>query len=378
MNTKLACVLLATLTSSVLAQGHLLTPAKGTATDGPDSTFIFGWAANQGQRFMDYSHTGTRRALKAVSFRADYRNHNAIGRTWSNVKVHAAHGDWSSLQYNRSTAYKLMDTPTKVFDAKWSFPALKGRPATNPDSWGGVRNLLSFGFTQPWNYNGKDAIFLEFQFSGGVADNNVSWVGGTPKGFEYYLDSMPEAMWRGSGANQSFPGKGSKSSTPCYDSAFKSSTKGKGNAASLNISLSSGTTIELGIRSYYTSQKSPVIYALGVAGNTAGLDIGTGCTRLYIDFAKPTALLFLPAPNNKSAYASLTLRAKQQTWMKEFWVQAGWADSTTQKLLLTNAVRAPVTAGTLVPAATSYMAGGTKFNVWTSAPKGMPFMRYAY
>ena len=380
MNTKLAGVLLATLTSSVLAQGHLLTPAKGTATDGPDSTFIFGWAANQGHRFMDYSHTGTRRALKAVSFRADYRSHNAIGRTWSKVTVHAAHGDWSSLQYNKSAAYKLTDTPTKVFDAKWSFPALKGRPAINPDSWGGIRNLLSFRFKQPWAYNGKDAIFLEFRFSGGVADNNVPWVGGTPKGFEYYLDSMPEAMWRGSGANQSFPSKASKGAAACVDSGFKGSGKGKVLASYLTAtaSLKTGAMAELGIYSYYTSQKNPVIYALGLGGNTTGFDIGTGCTRLYLDFAKPTALLFLPAPNNKAAYATLNLKAKREVWMTTFWVQAGWADTATKRLLLTNAVRASLGKASAVPAATSYVAGGTRFNVWTSAPKGMPYMRYEY
>ena len=64
-----------------------------------------------------------------MSFRLDYRDHNAIGRTWSNVQVFVAHGDWSSIQYNKSNAYKLIDTPVKVFDQQWSFPAVKGKPA---------------------------------------------------------------------------------------------------------------------------------------------------------------------------------------------------------------------------------------------------------
>ncbi len=174
-------------------------PTTSTATDkeGPVSTFIFGWAANATHRFMDSSHTGKPRKIRGLSFRLDYRDHDTIARTWKNVTVQVAHGDWSSIQYNKSTDFKLIDTPVKLFDKQWSFPACKGFPPLEPASWGGLQNSLSFRFDQPFEYNGKDAIYVEFKFSGGTADDGREWKGELPFGFEYYLDSMPESGgWR--------------------------------------------------------------------------------------------------------------------------------------------------------------------------------------
>jgi hypothetical protein len=146
---------------------------------------------------MDFSHEGEPRAIRGVSFRLDQREHDAIGRTWSNITVRVAHADWDSIQYNKSPEFTLVDTPVKVFDQEWSFPAVKGRPPLTPASWGGLQNSLTFLFSEPWEDNGKDAIFLEFKFSGGTAHNGERWAGQTSSGFEYYLDSMPqEGEWR--------------------------------------------------------------------------------------------------------------------------------------------------------------------------------------
>ena len=101
MNIKLTCALVATLSSSILAQNYLITPVTGTTVEGSDSAFIFGWAANQGNRFMDNTHTGTKRSIKGLSFRSDYRNHNAIGRTWSKITVQAP-GDARGADRERS------------------------------------------------------------------------------------------------------------------------------------------------------------------------------------------------------------------------------------------------------------------------------------
>lgn len=174
-------------------------PRTSTAgeEEGPASTFIFGWAANATHRFMDNSHRGKPRKIHGLSFRLDYRNHNAIGRTWENVTVRIAHGDFDSIQYNRSREFKLLDKSVKVFDRKWSFPTVKGFPPLKPASWGGPKNSLNFRFDEPFEYNGKDAIYVEFKFSGGKADDGREWKGELPFGFEYYLDSMPEVGgWR--------------------------------------------------------------------------------------------------------------------------------------------------------------------------------------
>ena len=171
--------------------------STGTDREGPASTFIFGWAANATHRFMDASHRGKPRKIRGLSFRLDYRDHDAIGRTWKNVTIRIAHGDFSSIKYNRSRQYKLVDQPVKVFDKTWSFPTVKGFPPLKPASWGGPKNSLRFRFDKPWDYNGKDAIFVEFRFSGGKAADGREWKGEVPFGFEYYLDSMPAVGgWR--------------------------------------------------------------------------------------------------------------------------------------------------------------------------------------
>jgi hypothetical protein len=356
----------ALLSSSVLAQTHMTTPSTGTETEGPAAALIFGWAANQGHRFMDASHADNKpRSIKSISFRSDYRNHNAIGRTWSKVTVHAAHGDYNSIQYNKSSAYTLKDTRTLVFDKTWSFPALSGYPSLNPALWGGVRNSLTFRFSRPWTYNGKDAIFLEFRFSGGVADNNVPWNGPTPAGFEYYLDSMHASAWRGKGKGQTYPKK-----STCADSLFG----GKLVAAFDTTATVKSGSLYLTMQSYYTAPSSVAVYMLTVAGNPKGLDVGAACNLFYLDPTSPI-LVFLAATDAKG-FGYLSLTAPLAPWMKEFWAQGAWFDSKTAQFKLMPAVQAPVGSTGVIPYVTSYVASKTGFSVWTAAAKGLPYIRY--
>lgn len=352
------------------AQGQLYTPANGTEVEGSSSTFIFGWSPSQGHRFMDFSHTGPARSIKGVSFRLDGASQVAIGRTWSKVTIRMAHGDWNSIQYNRSNAYRLVDTPVTVFDKAWSFPALNGKPPLDPAAWGGVRSSLQFRFSQPWQYNGKDAIFFEFVFSGGVADGNRTWPD-TSSEFEYKLDSMPESAWRGAGGGkQSYP---DDKSSGCVDSAFDFPTKKV--PAYLDANLSGSSDITLSIDAYYTAPNTPLLLALGLAGVPQGGDVGVGCNRFYPDLLTPLAILVLPAPSSKYV-SSAKITAPRQTSWKDFWMQAIWFDSKDSSLKLSNAMRVSTSQSGIIPAATSYVAGGTNYNVWTSSEKGMPFIRY--
>ena len=174
-------------------------PTTSTAGDeeGPVATGFFGWAATMTHRFMDNSHQGEPRLINGLSFRLDYRDHDSIGRSWENVTIRIGHGDWSSIKYNASTEFKLVGEPQVVFAKPWSFPTLKGFPATRPAEWGGPQNALNFRFDEPFEYNGKDAIYVEFEFDGGKAVDGREWDGDLPYGFEYYLDSMPQSGgWR--------------------------------------------------------------------------------------------------------------------------------------------------------------------------------------
>ncbi len=174
-------------------------PTTSTAGDqeGPVATGFFGWAAEATHRFLDNSHRGEPRLIEGLSFRLDHRDHDSIGRSWENVTIRIAHGDWSSIKYNASEEFDLVDESVVAFSKPWSFPTLKGFPVTEPAEWGGPQNALNFRFDKPFEYNGKDAIYVEFVFSGGKAEDGRPWEGDLPFGFEYYLDSMPEAGgWR--------------------------------------------------------------------------------------------------------------------------------------------------------------------------------------
>ena len=174
-------------------------PTTSTAgdTEGTVATGFFGWAAEATHRFMDNSHLGEPRLIQGLSFRLDHRDHDSIGREWENITIRIAHGDWSSIRYNASKEFSLVDEPTVVFSKPWSFPTLKGLTPTEPAEWGGPQNALSFSFDEPFAYNGEDAIYVEFVFAGGVAADGRPWTGDLPFGFEYFLDSMPESGgWR--------------------------------------------------------------------------------------------------------------------------------------------------------------------------------------
>ena len=171
--------------------------STGDDKEGPVACGFFGWAAEATHRFMDNSHKGEPRLIHGLSFRLDYREHNTIGRTWDNITIKVAHGNWSSIKYNSSREYELRSEPTLVFNKAWSFPTLKGYPALKPAEWGGPQNCLNFQFDEPFAYNGKDAIFIEFTFNGGETEDGRKWEGDLPYGFEVFLDSMPEAGgWR--------------------------------------------------------------------------------------------------------------------------------------------------------------------------------------
>ncbi len=174
--------------------------STGDDKEGPVACGFFGWAADATHRFMDNSHQGDARQIHGLSFRLDYRDHDTIGRTWDNITVKIAHGKWSSIKYNASRDYELLDQETTVFSKEWTFPTLKGYPALKPAEWGGPQNCLNFQFDKPFMYNGKDAIYVEFTFSGGKTEDGRNWGGDLPYGFEYFLDSMQQiGGWRMAG-----------------------------------------------------------------------------------------------------------------------------------------------------------------------------------
>ena len=82
--------------------------STGDEKEGPVACGFFGWAADATHRFMDNSHQGSPRMIHGLSFRLDHRDHDTIGRTWENITIRVAHGDWSTIKYNTSREYKLL------------------------------------------------------------------------------------------------------------------------------------------------------------------------------------------------------------------------------------------------------------------------------
>lgn len=380
MNKILSCAVLALLCSPAIAQNYVTTPPTGTDRDGSDACFIFGWSSKMQIRFLDDTHAnGSPMSIQRIAFRTDYRDHNAIGRTWDSLTLDVAQADYNSA--SRKTGYvKLLGTPTRVFDRKWSFPTLSGKPALNPASWGGPQGSLGFTFSQPWMYGGKDALFTDYQFSGGVAANSAKWDENFTNGFEYYLDTIDQKAWSAIsmvGKTEMVPAKPSN----CYDSGFSNPASAK--AGMTGYAKSRPFQVRLAINSRYTSKTSPVIYALGVAGSVPGFDIGAGCNRLHLDPALPFLTFPQPAPNNSTAVASLGLNSDWYSWMSEFWVQVAWEDSKTSQLKLSPATRiSDFSPASLPRMLTSYTSpaksGPPVLSQWFAGPKALPITRYTY
>ncbi len=386
MNRKLSFLLMVSLGSTLVAQGQMTTPPVGVDKEGSYDCIGFGWNPAMTHQIVDDSHAnGKSVAIKRISFRPDYRNQNAIGRTWSKVTVELAHADWSSLDVFPRTEngdVKLMDQPVVVFDKEWSFPAMQGLPPLRPAPWGGPKNSVGFTFSKPWVYNGKDAIFLRFKFSGGKADNNQPWKA-NQSGFEYFLDSMPHADWRitdlyGAGYGK---GKGKNGSKTCYDSSFVSAKAPGYLKAWLRTP---GGRVKFGMQTSYTAPKGPVLIALGTKGSAKGFDLATGCTGLFVDPTGPFAGVVLAAPNNAKGIQSASWDFPWKVWMTDLWVQAGWADSKTSRLRLTESYRFSINTPqrARIMATVTDPGGGKKDGEvlfpWSFAPKYIPYIRYEY
>ncbi len=380
MNKILSFTVLSLVCSPAIAQQYVTTPPTGTDQDGAGACFIFGWSSKMQMRFLDETHSmGTPMSLKASSFSTDYRDHNAIGRTWDKLTLDIAKADYNSAS-RKNAKVTLLSAPTRVFDRKWSFPTLSGKPALNPTSWGGPQGSLNFNFSQPWLYDGRDAIFTDYVFTGGVAANAATWGENFTNGFEYYLDTLDAKGWTSTtraGATATVPAQPSN----CYDSGYTNAAVAT--AGVTGYSNSRPFQVQMTIDSRYTSRTSPVIYAVGVAGLMSGLDIGAGCNRLYIDPSLPFLMFPQAAPNNGSARASMAAKAEWQPWMSEFWVQAAWEDSQSMQLKLTHATRIhDFSPASLPRMLTSYTVPSSKgpsvLSQWFTGPKALPITRYTY
>ena len=136
----------------------------------------------------------------------------------------------------------------------------------------------------------------------------------------------------------------------CHDSAHTStSTFTDARTSAFASSYSSQSTtitrrnkILFTISSFYTAPNdAPLIWALGIAGSTTGINIGARCHKLYVDFSKPVVLIPLRTlKNSTTAYSgSLSLLVPFSPLLGglKVGVQGAWSDSKTKAFSLTAA-----------------------------------------
>ncbi|MHC4812480.1 MAG: hypothetical protein ACYTFN_05245, partial [Planctomycetota bacterium] len=279
---------------------------------------------------------GTPVQITEVGYRLDYRSQSAAnGRQWSRVTLKAAETDMFNLSRTFSKNYKT--APTEVFKGpvNWMIPS--GNPPTKPAPWD-VK--LAFPFKTPWKYSGTWDLLLEYTFSGGKLGNGAKFYG---KGF--YLDAVSKQLHAGSPTYT----LGSKS---CRDSAM-TSTAYMGTTTDTWAAVAPpphGNNVRFQIYSYRTAPNAPVLTVVGLGGNTAGVNIGAVCNKLYMDLGKPWVPIFRKTkPDGNSG--TLVLYTPYQPALNGLviWAQTAWDDSKTRYFSLTNASRIAIAKQPVVP-----------------------------
>ncbi|MHC4078288.1 MAG: hypothetical protein ACYST0_07575 [Planctomycetota bacterium] len=316
----------------VLAQGTTTSPAGYLTTAGSSYSYYLGRYSNGRYQMADGELKGKTLAMTRFDFRLDNRSYGTttgMGRSWTRVTLDMAETDVADM--TNAWDDNILTTPTRVFDSKMTWTTVTGRPSSTP--WGHV----SFPFTKTWVYTGKNDMLAEYLFYGGTLANSGRWTGGNNS--YYYLDSIPnqDAI---SGSGTYMP----TSSNNCNDSALSSTTGAYtyGYATAFHVNYTTHTyrdKLRLYWYSYYTAPAKSVIHAFGVGrGNTAGIDIGARCHRLYLDATLPFVLTTRRAASTTSAYsgANQGIIPWENRWQGQtFHVQGAWADSSTGLFSLT-------------------------------------------
>ena len=335
--SHIACSVLF-LSTSLIAQGSMTTPPGGLTGESHTYEYVMGIWSEMRLQLIDDMHTDSKaRAITEVAFRLDYRIHDsttAMGRTWTNIAMDASE---LAKPISGNFASNLGASSTRVFDSKWSWPTQIGFPPLRPDAWGGAQGRLRFPFMKPWVYSAKKPIVTEYTFRGGTLANNGEWGRWAPVGF--FLDGEYFNGGQARASVQQVP----PTPPPCHDSGLwwfpsGSFTYGTATAYGRNNSATLGGKLVFSHYSDNTAASAPVIHALGAGGIPNGLNVGSGCNKLYVDLSKPHVLLStITDPTGRS-----DLMNWSTTWQSEFsslgiWLQAAWPDSKTSALKLTAA-----------------------------------------
>jgi hypothetical protein len=332
----LSAVVVASLVSapSSLAQSTTTSPPGYETTAGSSTCIYLGRYSDGRFQMADGELKGKAMAISRIDFRMDNRNHTTatgMGKSWTRVILDMS--ETSVAEMSLTWDKNNLTTPSRVFDARMTWPTVTGRPSSTP--WGHV----AFPFKNVWVYTGKNDMLADYQFHGGTLANSARWTGSNTS--YYYMDGIPNQDYI-SGSGTYMP----TSANNCNDSALSSTTGAYtyGYATAFHEWYTTYTyrdKLRLYWYSYYTAPDKPVVLALGIGnGNTAGFDMGANCHRLYLDTSKPYVLTTSTTQNTTSAYSNPNqiIIPWLNTWQGlRFHVQGAWADSKTGAFSLTRA-----------------------------------------
>jgi hypothetical protein len=328
------------------AQSYVVSPAVNTNVEGLQSAYYFGRYPGGRYQFVDGEYRGTAMTMKGVAYRMDNYMHDtysAMGRTWTNVTIHASEADSNNLTNRFSN--NPTTTPTLVFTSNVDWSSMTGKPPYLPADW-----TISFPFSTNWNYTGNQDICLDFVFAGGTLANSGAWGSTTSK--YYYLDGASDATYTRVTSDRMGPaynqgGCNDRSRTDLWGATL--STTCDVYSDNPTNSSKAGNMLFTQSASYF-GLSVPVIFALGLRSVPGGWDFpGVYCNKMYIDMSLPflTFNLFTNSsgavtfdfgtgPNGVPYFAAFE--------GVELVTQAAWADKLNKRLLFSTAASAHVPA----------------------------------
>jgi len=387
---------LATLASGAVGQtAYSWSPPFMERSEGRGASPTLGAFPDMRWQTVDGDHLGKTRLLKELALRLDDRSYSlamGMGRRFARVSIDLARGDHASFGADFRANQK--SPPARVFSMAVDWPTFIGSPLLRPASWGGLSDDYRFPFARSWATDGKDAIVSDFKFEGGVLANRAPWSESIFRG--YYFDSYGPVLKSIPGTYRSMPpvrlhNNSQGVTARCNDSAF-------GTVHSGSYSRLFATTygpayanaawhnkLVLFSMSRYTAPQAPVVHVWCLGKDPIGVDVGTGCNRVHIHgpglsftytaqplSADPTALSM--SPYTVVPWFGALSNARLT-------VQAGWADSVTGRLSLTQAseveIPASVPSGE-VPKRRMLMQHGSTVTGPSGAYPYNPALRYGH
>lgn len=340
------------LVGSVAAQvSYTFSPLELSLGEGRGYSPYVGAYPNMRWQTIDGDQLGKSLSIKEIDFRLDDRSYYSVvgmGRGFTNVSIRMADGDHATFGTNFSS--NLKSTPTLVFSKAVQWPTLTGFPLLRPARWGGLTDDYRFPFSSSWSTQGKKSIVSDFTFQGGTLANRGAWAVNTFRG--YYFDSYGPPITSVEGIYRSIPGMRLHNNSlgvtgRCNDSGFGPVANGSYGRIFATLYGPTHSTVALRKKlvlystSYYTAVQAPVVHVWGLRNDPTGVDYLTGCNRLhalgpyatFFYFTKPRSV----DPRGYSGFVYSIVPWFALLSGLRVTMQAGWPDTVTNRLNLTQA-----------------------------------------